>query len=123
MRALVIDDSKAIRAILGKMLRDMGYEVAEAEDGQMALEVLKKEAPLDIALVDWNMPQMNGYDFVKAVRAMREYDELRLMMVTTENEISKMIEALDAGADEYVMKPFTKEIIVEKLRLIGMELV
>jgi two-component system chemotaxis response regulator CheY len=123
MRALVIDDSKAIRAILGKMLRDMGCEVAEAEDGQMALEVLKKEAPLDIALVDWNMPEMNGYDFVKAVRAMREYDELRLMMVTTENEISKMIEALDAGADEYVMKPFTKEIIVEKLRLIGMELV
>jgi two-component system, chemotaxis family, chemotaxis protein CheY len=123
MRALVIDDSKAIRAILGKMLRDMGCEVAEAEDGRVALEVLKKEAPLDIALVDWNMPEMNGYDFVKAVRAMREYDELRLMMVTTENEISKMIEALDAGADEYVMKPFTKEIIVEKLRLIGMELV
>ena len=123
MRALVIDDSKAIRAILGKMLRDMGCEVEEAEDGRVALEVLKKEAPLDIALVDWNMPEMNGYDFVKAVRAMREYDELRLMMVTTENEISKMIEALDAGADEYVMKPFTKEIIVEKLRLIGMELV
>ena len=123
MRALVIDNSKAIRAILGKMLREMDCEVHEAEDGREALEVLQKEAPLDIALVDWNMPIMNGYDFVKAVRANRDYDELRLMMVTTENEMSKVLEALNAGADEYVMKPFTKDIIVDKLRLIGMELV
>ena len=122
MRALVIDDSKAIRAILGKMLRDMGCEVQEAEDGRQALDVLEKESPLDIALVDWNMPVMNGYDFVKAVRENRDYDELRLMMVTTENEMSKVLDALNAGADEYVMKPFTKEIIVDKLRLIGMEL-
>lgn len=121
MHALVIDDSKVIRVILGKMLRELGCEVQEARDGREALNLLEQEPQPDIALVDWNMPVMNGYDFVLNVRANRAHDELRLMMVTTENDMSKVLEALHAGADEYVMKPFTKEIIVDKMRLIGMD--
>lgn len=121
MRALVIDDSKTIRTILGRILTDLGCQVSEAGHGREALEVLAKEPSQDIALVDWNMPEMNGYDFVRAVRADRAYDQLRLMMVTTECDLAKVASALDAGADEYVMKPFTKDIIVEKLRMIGLE--
>lgn len=121
MHALVIDDSKVIRVTLGKMLRELGCEVQEARDGREALNLLEQEPQSDIALVDWNMPVMNGYDFVLNVRANRAHDELRLMMVTTENDMSKVLEALHAGADEYVMKPFTKEIIVDKMRLIGMD--
>ena len=121
MHALVIDDSKVIRVTLGKMLRELGCEVQEARDGREALNLLEQEPRPDIALVDWNMPVMNGYDFVLNVRANRAHDELRLMMVTTENDMSKVLEALHAGADEYVMKPFTREIIVDKMRLIGMD--
>ena len=121
MHALVIDDSKVIRVTLGKMLRELGCEVQEARDGREALNLLAQEPRPDIALVDWNMPVMNGYDFVLNVRANRAHDELRLMMVTTENDMCKVLEALHAGADEYVMKPFTKEIIVDKMRLIGMD--
>lgn len=121
MRALVIDDSKTIRTILGRILLELGCEVSEASHGREALAVLAQEPPLDIALVDWNMPEMNGYDFVRAVRANRDYDQLRLMMVTTECDLAKVSSALDAGADEYVMKPFTKDIIIDKLRMIGLE--
>jgi two-component system chemotaxis response regulator CheY len=121
MRALVIDDSKAIRTILGKMLQDRGYEVDEACDGAEALEKVLAGPPPDVALVDWNMPEMNGYEFVQAARANPALDTMRLMMVTTESELNKVMEALEAGADEYVMKPFTVEIISDKLRLIGLE--
>lgn len=121
MRAIVIDDSKAIRTILGKMLRDLGCDVQEAGDGLEALELLKNGPQPDFALVDWNMPEMNGYDFVCAVRTDRSKDQLRLMMVTTESEMEKVMKALDAGADEYVMKPFTQEIILDKLRMIGID--
>ena len=121
MRALVIDDSRAIRSILGKMLVEQGYEVEEACDGAEALsKVLSGPAP-DVALVDWNMPEMNGYEFVQAARANPALDSMRLMMVTTESELTRVMEALEAGADEYVMKPFTVEIITDKLRLIGLE--
>lgn len=119
MRALVIDDSRAIRLILGKMLQDLGFETYDAGDGKEALERLKEKGTMDLALVDWNMPVMNGLEFVCAVRADPQYSDMRLMMVTTETEMSQVVKALEAGANEYVMKPFTKEIIVEKLNLMG----
>ena len=119
MRALVIDDSKAIRLILGKILQDIGFEVRGAANGLEGLEELKADGKVDLALVDWNMPEMNGYEFVQEVRKDKNFDDLPLMMVTTETEMSQVVKALEAGANEYVMKPFTKEMILEKLSMLG----
>ncbi|HMZ82317.1 MAG TPA: response regulator [Acidobacteriota bacterium] len=120
MRALVIDDSRAIRSVLTKMLKELGFEVFEAGQGLDGLDQLRKVGKIDLALVDWNMPEMNGYQFVCAVRSDPAYNNLRLMMVTTESELSQMVSVLNAGADEYVMKPFTREIIFEKLCLLNL---
>ena len=120
MRALVIDDSRAIRMILGQILKALKFEVFNAGHGLEALEKLKETGPVDLALVDWNMPEMNGYEFVCEVRKDDQYKDMRLMMVTTETEMSQVIKALEAGANEYVMKPFTKEMIVEKLTIMGL---
>lgn len=120
MRALVIDDSRAIRLILRQTLQAIGFEVMDAGNGTEALNMLKTEDKFDLALVDWNMPGMNGYNFVVEVRKNSDYDNMRLMMVTTETETSQVIRALEAGANEYVMKPFTKDVIVEKLNLMGL---
>ena len=122
MRALVIDDSRAMRAILGRILRDIGFEVTEAGHGREGLEQLQQVEKPKLALVDWNMPEMNGLEFVQAVRADHEYDDVQLMMVTTESEAGAMVNALEAGANEYVMKPFTKDVILEKLAILGIEL-
>ncbi len=120
-RALVVDDSRAMRSILAGILRELDYVVEDAGDGAAALEKLDREGPFDLALVDWNMPEMSGYDVVKAVRAERRFDSLRLVMVTTETELLRVSEALDAGADEYIMKPFNQEMLLEKLMLLGIE--
>ncbi len=120
MRALIIDDSKAMRSILGRMLRGLQFEIVEAANGREALEQLQSGKNIDIALVDWNMPEMNGFEFVRAVRAEHAYDRVLLMMVTTETEMENVARALAAGANEYVMKPFTPEVIMEKLRIFGM---
>ncbi len=119
MRALVVDDSKAIRRILTQMLTGMGLEVSEASDGKEAFQVIESSAPFELALVDWNMPEMNGYELVCEVRKHSKYDGMRLMMVTTETEMSQVVKALEAGANEYIMKPFTKEMIQEKLSMMG----
>jgi len=120
VRALVIDDSKAIRLILGKIVKEIGFDVLEAANGLEALEQLKNAESIDLALVDWNMPEMNGYEFVCAVRKDPQYDDLLLMMVTTETEMSQVVKALEAGANEYLMKPFTKEMILDKLNVMGL---
>ena len=120
MRALIIDDSKAMRSILGRMLRKIDFEVIEAANGKEALDQLKGTGKIDLALVDWNMPEMNGFDFVRAVRSEHIYDGVLLMMVTTETETDNVVRALAAGANEYVMKPFTQEVIMEKLQIFGM---
>lgn len=122
MRALVIDDSRAMRAILGKILKEIGFEVTDACHGREGLERLQQVGRPELALVDWNMPEMNGLEFIQAVRADHAYDEMRIMMVTTESEAGAMINALEAGANEYVMKPFTKDVILEKLVILGIEL-
>lgn len=119
-KALVVDDSKAIRLILGKTLGSLGYEVLQASNGQEALETLARESEgLELVLVDWNMPVMNGLEFVRHVRANPGYANLALMMVTTETHLDQVSTALEAGANEYVMKPFTADIIADKLRLLG----
>ncbi|WP_052668793.1 response regulator [Nitriliruptor alkaliphilus] len=119
MRAMIVDDSRATRAILGRILQELGFEVVEAADGRQALERLADASPVTLALVDWNMPVMNGLEFVKAVRQDPTNDGLRLLMVTTESDIDHMVSALEAGADEYAMKPFTAAVIREKLDLLG----
>ena len=118
MRALVIDDSRTVRIIIGKILAELGLEVVEAGNGQEGLDRLQQQPGVELVLVDWNMPVMNGLDFIKAVRAQRTYDGVRIMMVTTETEQEQVLRALAAGANEYVMKPFTKEILVAKLSLL-----
>ena len=119
MRVLVIDDSRAIRMILKKTLTAIGAEVVEAGHGVEALEKLQAGEPFALALVDWNMPEMNGYEFVKAVRGESRYASMKLCMVTTETETAQVVKALEAGADEYIMKPFTKEALQEKLNMLG----
>ena len=122
MKALVIDDSRAIRLILGRMLGDLGFDVAEAGNGLEGLARLDAGLVPDVVLVDWNMPEMNGLEFVTAVRSAPYSSTARVLMVTTETEVPRVIQALEAGADEYIMKPFTRESIVEKLQLLGIEL-
>ena len=119
MKALVIDDSKAMRSILKRILKDLGFEVFEAANGQEGLERLAKVGAPDLALVDWNMPEMNGLEFVRAVRSDPAYNNLRLMMVTTETEPECVAAALEAGANEYIMKPFPKDAFIEKLTMLG----
>jgi two-component system chemotaxis response regulator CheY len=119
MRVLVIDDSRAMRMILRTTLAELGHDIVEAGNGQQGLEVLRKEGPFDLALVDWNMPVLNGYEFVRAVRSDKSHATMKVMMVTTEVETSHVTQALDAGADEYVMKPFTRDILKEKIEMLS----
>jgi len=121
MQAMVIEDSKTIRHLLTRFLNEMGLDVVHAENGQEALEQLESHPDIELALVDWNMPVMNGLDFVIQVRKQPVYSGIRLMMVTTETETTQIIHALEAGADEYVMKPFDKDMIERKLALMGIE--
>jgi two-component system chemotaxis response regulator CheY len=120
-RALVVDDSRTIRSILSKKLSQLGFRVSEAENGQVALDTLRALPPVSLVLVDWNMPVMNGLEFVKAARTEPAWNEVTIVMVTTETETSQMLAALDAGANDYIMKPFTDEIIVERLMLLGIQ--
>jgi len=122
-KAMVVDDSRTIRRILAAILSDLGFEVCQADNGKVALETLAREratgSPISLALVDWNMPEMNGLDFVKGLRADAENTGVIAVMVTTETELDQMVTALEAGANEYVMKPFNKDVIQDKLRLLG----
>jgi two-component system chemotaxis response regulator CheY len=120
MRALIVDDSRAMRTILSRIVAGLGFEIAQAPDGKQALAHLDANALPELILVDWNMPEMNGYEFVRAVRANAAYAGIKLVMVTTEAEMSHIAMAIEAGANEYVMKPFTPEIMLDKLRLLGL---
>jgi two-component system chemotaxis response regulator CheY len=117
-RALIVDDSRTVRLILARFLKEAGFQsLVEAGNGQEALERLGESRP-EVVLVDWNMPVMNGYDFLVEMRSHRAYDDIPVVMVTTESEMSQVAGALEAGANEYIMKPFTKEVIEEKLQLV-----
>ncbi len=122
MYALIIDDSRAMRRILRQIVQPLGFDILEAGDGQEGLVQLSAHPDeVEVTLVDWNMPVMNGLEFVKSVRSDAAYADMKLMMVTTETEQAQMARALMAGVDEFVMKPFTADILVEKLRLIGVQ--
>jgi two-component system chemotaxis response regulator CheY len=124
VRALVVDDSRATRMILRKILESVGFEVEQAENGRVALELLQSWVPYDVpdlALVDWNMPEMNGLELIEVVRELQDFDSMKIIMCTTETEVSQMTLAMLAGANEYVMKPFTADTIVKKMELIGLE--
>lgn len=121
LRALVVDDSQATRSLLATMLDELGFDVEEACDGADAIAVLRKSMRFDVLLVDWTMPKVDGVEFVHAVRHDPFYNQqVRLIMVTSVDEPNLIGKALAAGADEYLMKPFTKEMLADKLTLIGM---
>lgn len=118
-KAMVVDDSRAVRMILSRILREAGLEVCEAADGKEALARLAGGESVSLILVDWNMPNLDGLGFVRCLRSDPGNAAVKVMMVTTETEMDRMVAALEAGANEYVMKPFTPDIISDKLRLLG----
>jgi two-component system, chemotaxis family, chemotaxis protein CheY len=119
MRALVVDDSRATRRVIGEIMRELGYDVTEAGNGCEGLERLAQLGNPDVVLVDWNMPEMNGLEFIKAVRSDKDNRNLPMIMVTTETEMERMALAFMAGVNEYIMKPFDRMMIEEKLMLLG----
>lgn len=119
MKVLIVDDSKVMRVILSRIIKEMGHDVVEAGDGQDALKKVAESGVIGLALVDWNMPVMNGLEFVKALRADSRFAGIQVMMVTTETEMGQVQLALQAGANNYVTKPFTPDVIQEKLKAMG----
>jgi two-component system chemotaxis response regulator CheY len=116
---MVIDDSSAMRLILGRIMRSLHFDVIEAANGADAISKMEGGQVPDVALVDWNMPVMDGISFVSAVRAEEKWRPVTLMMVTTESEQAQVAKALQAGAQEYLIKPFTPDAIADKLALLG----
>ncbi len=119
MRALIVDDSRFVRNLLRGLLEERGVECVEAADGRAGLDHLREDAPFDLALLDWNMPFMNGYEMLQHLRA-EGHTQMKVLMVTTEAESDFITRALDAGADEYLMKPFDNEALGDKLAMLGL---
>jgi two-component system chemotaxis response regulator CheY len=118
-KALVLDDSTTMRVVLCKILAKLGFESVQASDGIEGLAAIAREGPsFGLVLADWNMPQMNGLEFLKSLRARPDLATVPFIMVTIETEVDHMVEALSAGADEYLMKPFTTEMLEAKLRIL-----
>jgi two-component system chemotaxis response regulator CheY len=120
MKILIVDDSKPMRTLLSYLARELGFETTEAEDGCVALSVLQQETNVGLALVDWEMPRMDGLEFVKSVRANASFDGIKLMMVTNQNSMERVATALTAGASDFLMKPVSRDSFEEKLRLLGL---
>ena len=120
MNVMIIDDSKTMRMIIGRTIKELGHAIVEAGNGKEGLARLHESAAVDLVMVDWNMPEMNGLEFVTSLRSEEKYRKLPVMMVTTETEADNVTKALAAGANEYIMKPFTKETVKEKLALLGL---
>ncbi|MFV0632942.1 response regulator [Demequina sp.] len=120
MKALVIDDSRVMRRIVSSILVDLGFVTVEAGDGREALEQLEAHPDVTLCCIDWNMPVMTGLEFVVETRKHDQLRDVTLMMVTTEGEYDQIVRALAAGAHEYVIKPFTRDVIVDKLQLLGL---
>jgi two-component system chemotaxis response regulator CheY len=120
MKALVVDDSRAMRLILTRALEPLGFSVCEAVDGEDALEQVRAGLVPVLVLVDWNMPKVSGIEVVRALADHPARSAMRVVMVTTETEVERVQEALGTGADEYLMKPFTKEAVAEKLGVLGL---
>jgi two-component system chemotaxis response regulator CheY len=115
---LVVDDSRVVRKVARRILEDLGFEVAEAGDGAEGLAWCRTEMP-DTVLLDWNMPVMDGLEFLRRLRAEPGGAAPRVVFCSAESDLDRMREALDAGADEYIMKPFDGDIVASKLALAG----
>ena len=115
---LVVDDSRVIRKVARRILEDLGFEVAEAGDGAAALGWLRTVTP-HVILLDWNMPGMSGLEFLRELRASPRGEEPRVIFWSAENDLERIREALTAGADEYIMKPFDGDIVASKLAMAG----
>jgi two-component system chemotaxis response regulator CheY len=120
MHVLIIDDSRVMRSILRRVVEPLAFEVTEAGDGREALDIMEGGLHPDLCLIDWNMPVMDGYEFVTQVRSRPDWRDVTLMMVTTESEHGQIVRALAAGAHEYLLKPFTPDAIIDKLNLLGL---
>lgn len=116
---LVIDDSRLIRTIHGRMLAQLGLRTREAEHGEQALTACREEMP-DVVLVDWNMPVMDGVTFVRQLRALPDGGRPKVILCTIESDMAHITRALADGADEYIMKPFDKEIVASKFHQVGL---
>jgi two-component system chemotaxis response regulator CheY len=116
---LVVDDSTVIRKIARRILEEMDFQIIEAEDGEKALEACKRSLP-DAILLDWNMPVMDGFEFLTNLRRMPGGDAPKVVFCTTENGIDHIARALNAGANEYIMKPFDKDIVAAKFQEVGL---
>ena len=116
---LVVDDSAVVRNIAKRILKGLNFELSEAADGRLAVQACTAAMP-DAILLDWNMPVMDGLEFLKALRAMPGGTKPKVIFCTTENDVSHIAQAMNAGADEYIMKPFDTQIIQSKLEEIGL---
>lgn len=116
---LIVDDSKIVRKVSRGIIEPMGYNILEAENGEEAL-ALALANPIQVVMLDWNMPVMNGLDFLVKLRASPGIEQPQVIFCTTENEMSKIIEAMQAGANEYVMKPYDENIIRGKFEQLGL---
>jgi two-component system, chemotaxis family, chemotaxis protein CheY len=116
---LVVDDSSVIRKVARRILEGLDFQIIEAEDGEKALEVCKRGLP-DAILLDWNMPIMDGYEFLGNLRRMPGGDHPKVVFCTTENDVAHIARALHAGANEYIMKPFDKDIVTAKFQEVGL---
>jgi two-component system chemotaxis response regulator CheY len=116
---LIVDDSSVIRKVARRILEGLDFQVAEAEDGEQALESCRRHLP-DAILLDWNMPKMDGYEFLRSLRRLPGGDAPKVVFCTTENDVAHIARALHAGANEYIMKPFDKEIVEAKLQEVGL---
>lgn len=116
---LVVDDSKVIRKVARRILEELSFEVEEAVDGQDALDACNRNMP-DVVLLDWNMPVMDGLEYLKAIRAQDNIEQPVVVFCTTENDMSHIRTAIEAGANEYIMKPFDREIIEAKFTQVGL---
>ena len=116
---LIVDDSRVVRTVAGRIVKDLSFSVSEAADGAQALEMCRAEMP-DAILLDWNMPVMSGIEFLEKLRTMDGGQTPKVVFCTTENDMSHIQRAIQAGANEYIMKPFDSEIIESKFSQIGL---
>ncbi|MBR0779628.1 response regulator [Bradyrhizobium diazoefficiens] len=116
---LVVDDSSVIRKIARRILENLEFEVTEAEDGSQALQICQRQLP-DAVLLDWNMPVMDGFEFMGHMRRLPGGDQPKVVFCTTENNVAHIAQALSGGANEYIMKPFDKDIIADKFAEVGL---
>jgi two-component system chemotaxis response regulator CheY len=116
---LVVDDSSVIRKVARRILEGLEFQIMEAENGEEAIETCKRQLP-DAILLDWNMPKMDGYDFLRVLRRLPGGDGPKVVFCTTENDVAHIARALHAGANEYIMKPFDKDIVEAKFQEVGL---